>query len=168
MLKHCPKCNTDKPTDQFGIGKGRPDGLRPWCKSCHNATNKAWRDKNRTYYKDRHANDPERRKVYDAKYKDKNPNYIKEYYERNRELFVGYVTKRRKRAAIAIPKWADRKKMRLVYKLASNLNKFHGYEKYHVDHIVPLQGKLVTGLHVHNNLRIITAKANKEKKNKWK
>jgi hypothetical protein len=166
-IKKCPKCGMHKATILFGSDKNRPDGLRPWCKECHNAGNKKWRLSRSTYYKDRHKQDPDRRKKYDQKYKDNNPGYFKNYYEANKFAFVGYVSKRRKRAACATPEWADKEKMRLIYRIASNLNRFNGYEKYHVDHIVPLQGKTVSGLHVHNNLRIIPAKKNKEKKNKW-
>jgi 5-methylcytosine-specific restriction endonuclease McrA len=38
---------------------------------------------------------------------------------------------------------------------------------YEVDHIIPLQGKLASGLHVYNNLQIITQSENRSKNNKY-
>lgn len=39
--------------------------------------------------------------------------------------------------------------------------------KWHVDHIIPLQGKFVTGLHVWNNIEVIPAKENLKKGNSY-
>ena len=50
--------------------------------------------------------------------------------------------------------------------LVQFVNKATG-EKYHVDHIIPIKNKLVCGLHVYENLRVIPAKQNLVKSNKF-
>lgn len=62
--------------------------------------------------------------------------------------------RRRRREARATPKWADLKAIRLVYAQAAILTAKTG-EMHVVDHIVPLDGKLVCGLHVHWNMRVV-------------
>lgn len=57
-----------------------------------------------------------------------------------------------------VPAWADLKAIRTIYKEAQRLG-------MSVDHIVPLRGVNVCGLHVENNLRIIPLTDNIAKNN---
>lgn len=58
------------------------------------------------------------------------------------------------------PQWADMDAIREIY-----VNKPEGC---HVDHIIPLKGKLVSGLHVENNLQYLSAEENMRKHNTFK
>lgn len=64
------------------------------------------------------------------------------------------------------PSWADEEKIREIYNLAKKIRKETGV-KHEVDHIIPLRGKLVSGLHVPENLRIITEHENRVKRNSF-
>jgi len=44
-LKWCPKCETRKPVDAFGVQRGREDGLTGWCRMCRAARSR-WRRAN--------------------------------------------------------------------------------------------------------------------------
>lgn len=91
---------------------------------------------------------------YEEKYRKNNP----EKYRASRSLH-GQLLRKRK------PKWFDLKKAADVYKMASLMTKSTGV-KHHVDHIIPLRGKNVSGLHVHYNLQVITAIDNLRKGNR--
>ena len=58
------------------------------------------------------------------------------------------------------PKWADRSKIREIYANCP--------EGYHVDHIIPLRGKIVSGLHIETNWQYLPAKENMRKHNTFK
>lgn len=92
---------------------------------------------------------------------------FKKYFSRKSDPFKSshYSGIRRAKKLKATPEWADLKKIKDIYKSAitkSNIN-----ATYHVDHIVPLQGKNVCGLHVEFNLQIITSTENIKKSNKF-
>ena len=65
----------------------------------------------------------------------------------------------------ATPSWSESYAITGLYEISSAISATG--QKMHVDHIVPLQSKLVCGLHCLANLRIITAEANLIKSNKF-
>lgn len=65
----------------------------------------------------------------------------------------------------AVPRWADAEKIKAVYRESARLSRETGVQ-HHVDHVVPLQSKLVCGLHWHENLAILSAVDNVRKGNR--
>ena len=59
-----------------------------------------------------------------------------------------------------IPKWADKRRLHSFYRMANDLG-------LTVDHIVPLQGTLICGLHVENNLQLMSYSDNCAKGNRF-
>jgi 5-methylcytosine-specific restriction endonuclease McrA len=75
---------------------------------------------------------------------------------------------RRRKHRDATPLWLTRKQkseIRQLYQIAITMTQTTG-EQYVVDHIVPLRGEFVCGLHVPWNLRVITQDENLKKSNK--
>jgi len=94
--------------------------------------------------------------------------YKKEYKDRNPELYRELVNIRRRRFQQATPKWLtaeDKAEIRATYRLALEMSRRTG-TPYVVDHILPLHGAEVCGLHVPENLTVITREENLKKSNK--
>jgi hypothetical protein len=85
--------------------------------------------------------------------------YHKGYYKENKGAYLDRAALRKAAILQRTPKWADLVKIKEIYNSCP--------EGYHVDHEIPLQGKLVSGLHVENNLQYLLAKDNLQKHNKF-
>lgn len=82
-----------------------------------------------------------------------------------RRYWRGLSAKRRAAVTRATPGWADLERIAEIYDQAAMLTAKTGVE-HHVDHYFPIQGRRVSGLHVQNNLQILTATENLRKGNK--
>jgi hypothetical protein len=91
--------------------------------------------------------------------------YGRQWIRDNPDKANAATARRRARILQATPKWADQDAITLYYETAAALSAQTGVP-YEVDHIVPLQGKNVCGLHVQNNLRVAKQKTNRSKGNK--
>jgi hypothetical protein len=111
----------------------------------------------------------QRNKQYVIENPEKRKETMRLYRQRTKPMQAAYVRKRQAARLQRTPKWlteVDFERIQNEYKLAALLTKLTN-SPWHVDHIVPLQGKLVSGLHVPYNLRVLPAKENVSKANKF-
>lgn len=95
--------------------------------------------------------------------KEQEDEYIYNYY---RKLYGCEYGKERTLAEIrATPKWVNKLEIEAIHQKRKEVS-VNG-DKYHVDHVIPLRGKLVCGLNVPDNLRIIPARENVKKGNRF-
>lgn len=160
-MKYCKKCDTTKSLDMFSKSIRHKDGKLNVCKVCSNIDKTKWRQANM----------------------ESHLAYNREYYLRNKERYyknlrnwklsnshtvIAQKAKRRATKLSATPSWLTDEHLQQIadtYWLAKDLEAISG-EQYHVDHIVPLQGKDVCGLHVPWNLQVLPADINLKKSNK--
>ena len=85
---------------------------------------------------------------------------LKEWREQNHAYINEYASRRRGAVGMQTPGWANVVLMREIYACAKVIG-------WHVDHVVPLKGRLVSGLHTPLNLRIVPPAANRAKSNRF-
>ena len=113
--------------------------------------------------------DKEYKKEMYYKHKDKLLARKKVYRQENKGKINAAVALRKKVIKRRTPKWLtefDLLKIKCMYSITAMLTR-ENKESWHVDHIIPLQGKLVSGLHVPSNLQPMRGVENVGKKNKY-
>lgn len=172
-MKSCIKCNESKSLCSFSRDKNRKDGLYVYCKACTKVMHKEHYIRNYDSINARVANyamkNPDKVAAAKAEWQKDNPEKVKEstkrYSKLNPHKVLARTNKRRASKLNATPSWLTEehhKQMADMYWLAKDLEAISG-EKYHVDHIIPLQGKTVCGLHVPWNLQVLPADINVSK-----
>jgi hypothetical protein len=179
--KECSKCKIFKPLDEFHRNNDRLTGVVSACKDCC----KIFYQKNCEEIKQRVA-----------EYRENNPEKIKEmyeiYYENNKEYYIEkaihwalenpekrrgiedrYNKKTKKEKVARTANYRARKKQAMPVWLTEDQKKEikeiykNRPDGYCVDHIVPIAGENVSGLHVPWNLQYLPARLNESKGNKF-
>ena len=99
---------------------------------------------------------------------EKTKNRVKAWKKANPGKVIANTTKRKKHIKLRTPKWltaVDFERIQNEYTLSALLTKITG-TPWEVDHIIPLLGKTVSGLHVPSNLKAIPKTNNLAKSNK--
>ena len=126
-------------------------------KECVKAYYEANKEKIKAYKKAYYETNKEEKKAYDKAYKQANKGK------------VNALTAKRKASKLQrTPSWLtkeDLAEIEDIYRMAKRRSEVEGIE-YHVDHIIPLQGRNISGLHVPSNLQILRATENLRKSNK--
>ena len=162
-MKHCTTCNTTKELSEFYPKRSSKAGYMPKCKECSKAYKKAWAKANRENIREY---DTEYRKREDRKEYQKV--YMKKHQQDNKAYWNARNAKYRAAKLNQTPPWVDEEQLWLiqeVYELAQLRSDATGV-LHHVDHIYPLNGRDVSGLHVPENLQVIPWYDNLSKSNK--
>ena len=170
LNKICTSCGVDKPLAMYGKAKTCKDGHRNYCKGCHRVRKELWRSKNIEHCLAKNRkwclDNPEKAKAAYKKSSDKRGASGKAQITKkqcrlkNPHLYRAIVNSRRRKVRLATPKWVDRETIKQIYLAAQK-------QGLTVDHIIPINHPDVCGLHVPNNMQLITLKENTMKSNRF-
>ena len=192
IMKKCTKCKENKVLTNFSKLTSSKDGLNTRCKICRNEVNALHKIKNKDtarienaeWYINNKDHSNERSKRYNKDNKEKIRPKIEQWKKQNPERVrvtsVKYNKTNRHKCIVKAnnQKLQKLKRTLLIFDTFNNDYINHLYiqakelflldgVKRHVDHIIPLQGKFVSGLNVSWNLQILTSKENLIKGNKF-
>lgn len=156
-MKLCTSCKQEKPLTEFYFRKGKP---RSECKKC-------------TLEQNKRSINPEVMAKAKAAYRGRNREELNkkhsEYKKANRAIHNAQWYRYHSKKKNATPKWLTEEhwdQIKAIYKHAKECEMLTG-DKYHVDHIIPLNGENVSGLHVPWNLQVLPADINISKSNNY-
>lgn len=112
---------------------------------------------------------PEQKRASYIRNRDKILVQKREYRQANKGRIRALNSLRKQYVKQRTPNWVTSEELfliREIYDLATLRTEHTGFA-WHVDHIIPLQGKIVSGLHIPENLQVIPAIMNIKKKNKY-
>jgi len=131
------------------------------CLACRAAHLVEWRKRNPTKVKQHNAT---QYKNHTQKIKD----HVRKWEKNNPVKILAHTRQQQTKRLMRYPKWLstdDRWMIEQAYELAALRTKMFGFS-WHVDHTIPLQGRLVSGLHVPTNLQVIPGVENIRKGNR--
>jgi len=173
-MKTCTLCMLEKPLSAFEPQRRQCMACRALTKRPYRAAYyakhseiakkdaKRWREENlavaQARRKAEYEKNAEAAKIANAEYRKKHPEKVNAWSRK-------HVLAKQKRT----PPWLSEDDfwlMEQAYEIAALRTKMFGFQ-WDVDHKIPLQGKLVSGLHVPHNLQVVPAKLNRSKSNKF-
>lgn len=181
--KFCSYCQRTKVASEFNKREASSDGLSYKCKPCEKEYRKAnaamYKTLRREYYERNRELEKDRSLSYYRENRDRLIRQHAEYMERTytqqrayrlekKDVYAARLAFGRAARSKRTPPWltdAHFEEFYDFYSRARGVTDLTGVP-HQVDHIVPLRGKKVSGLHVPWNLQIITAEANLRKGNR--
>lgn len=167
--KCCTACLQELPFSSFSTRKASADGLNFKCRECQKQYAGRWReenpDANRQYYRSNRSARSDAFREWAQQNKSQRAEYMRLWLQENKDRVNEKVAYRNARKKLATVPWADRDKMRSIYEECARITAETGIP-HEVDHIYPLQGETVSGLHWEGNLNIITQFENIQKLNR--
>lgn len=156
--KVCTGCKCELQLSSFYKFKGGRLGVTAECKSCFCKRQRAFEAKPEVLKKKRAARRAKRNS--DAEYMARHKEHGARWQRENRALACAKTARYRAAKSKAVPPWYDHQKVNAIYKKAAE----YGFA---VDHVVPLQGEIVCGLHTWENLQLVAPSLNSKKCNRF-